>query len=370
MKTVVFFSFILFSISHNLFSQDQSYSFFIAGHVYGTPGVQNVGFHPPFKAKFEYIQEREEIEFGVFLGDLVIYGSEEKWENVIAEFDTLGLLWYIAVGNHDLKNPEYYYAQFGDITYYSFSHNNDLFIILNPNIDSWNISGDQLVFLQNTLNEDASNHDNIFVMMHQLLWWSPDNEYSVITLNSLEGRASEINFWSEIEPLFHELDNNVVMCAGDLGAASYATSVMYDNYDNITFIGTGMGKLVDDNFVVINVDQNKNISYDLICLNEEELDCLGELEDYIISVPTLLNPDNNCFELYPNPNSGIFQIYVGNLSCEAEISVYSYNGEIVFNSSYLIEKSVSINLEALEAGIYFVKVKHQDGITVKKMLVF
>ena len=28
-----------------------SYSFFVAGHVYGAPGVNNVGVHPPFKQK-------------------------------------------------------------------------------------------------------------------------------------------------------------------------------------------------------------------------------------------------------------------------------------------------------------------------------
>ena len=29
----------------------EPYSFFVAGHVYGKPGVDNAGFHPPFKQK-------------------------------------------------------------------------------------------------------------------------------------------------------------------------------------------------------------------------------------------------------------------------------------------------------------------------------
>ncbi|HOZ30411.1 MAG TPA: T9SS type A sorting domain-containing protein [Bacteroidales bacterium] len=358
--------FILFSLS-SFDGQAQSYSFFIAGHVYGTPGVQNVGFHPPFKAKFEYIQGREDIEFGVFLGDLVIWGSEEKWDNIVAEIDTLGLPCYIALGNHDMKNPEYYYEEFGNTTYYSFSYNNDLFIILNPNIDSWNISGEQLTFLQNTLSEQADSHENIFVMMHQLIWWAPDNQYSVITLNSTEGRADEINFWTEIEPLFNNLDNNVIMCAGDLGAASYASSLMYDQYDNITYIATGMGKLTDDNFIVINVDQNKDISYDLICLNEEELNCLGDLEDYEISPISDINTEE--ISLYPNPTSDIFSIDFGNNIGNKEIFVCNLNGEIVYNEIYGVENLISINTNSFASGVYFVEIKYQDKIEVKKLII-
>jgi len=52
-------------------SDSSSYSFFVAGHVYGAPGVNNVGFHPPFKHKLAYIQGRPEISLGVLLGDIV-----------------------------------------------------------------------------------------------------------------------------------------------------------------------------------------------------------------------------------------------------------------------------------------------------------
>ncbi|MDD3860364.1 MAG: T9SS type A sorting domain-containing protein [Bacteroidales bacterium] len=345
----------------------ESYSFFIAGHVYGSTGVNNVGFHPPFKEKFEYIHSREEIKFGVLLGDMVINGSNENWAEVNAEIDTLGLPVYFAVGNHDMINPQYFYAFYGDTTYYAFSYNNDLFIIIDPNIDSWNISGEQLTFLQNTLSEQADNHDNIFIMMHQLLWWAPDNQYSGIILNSTAGRDDEINFWTEIEPLFHGLENNVVMCAGDLGATSYSSSLMYDQYDNITYIGTGMGKLTDDNFIVINVDNNKNISYDLICLNEEELNCLGDLEDYEISMISDINTKE--ISLYPNPASDIFSIDFGNNTGNKEIFVCNINGEIVYNKIYGVENLISINTNSFASGVYFVEIKYQDKIEVKKLII-
>ena len=121
-RSLILISIFLILCSTEIYAQDGAYSFFIAGHVYGAPSVENLGFHPPFKAKFEYIQSRSEIEFGILLGDVVPWGSYAKWDNVDAEIDTLGLPVYIAVGNHDLYNAYIYYERYGD-TYFSFIHN-------------------------------------------------------------------------------------------------------------------------------------------------------------------------------------------------------------------------------------------------------
>lgn len=357
---------LILSISVISFAQDNAYSFFAAGHLYGAPGVHNVGFHPPFKAKYEYIQGREEIEFGVLLGDIVIYGAEDKWDNVVADIDTLGIPCHIAVGNHDMKNPEFFYDEFGETTYYSFSHKNDLFIILDPNIDSWNISGEQLTFLQNTLNSEASNHDIIFVMMHQLLWWAPDNQYAGIVINSTEGRADEINFWTEIEPLFHELDNRVIMCAGDIGAAYYSSDFMYDNYDNITYIATGMGKGDPDNFLIVNVDDNKNVDYELICLNNEELYCFGDLEDYEISKLDT-NSLNTAFCLYPNPTKDIVSI-TGLKSIDCTIEIYNLQGESVYKIRSNNKFEVQIDCSQFPNAIYFVKINSAESSEILRFV--
>ncbi|MDD2634997.1 MAG: T9SS type A sorting domain-containing protein [Bacteroidales bacterium] len=357
---------LLLFISSTLFSQQEAYSFFAAGHLYGAPGVENIGFHPPFKAKFDYIQGREEIEFGVLLGDIVIYGTQNQWGNVVADIDTLGLPCYIAVGNHDMYNPEFYFAVFGDTTYYSFSYKNDLFIILDPNIDNWNISGDQLSFLQNTLNIEAPNHHNVFVMMHQVLWWAPDNKYSGIVLNSTEGRDSEMNFWTEIEPLFHELENNVVMLAGDVGAASYASPFMYDKYDNITFVATGMGKGDTDNFVVVNVDENKNVGFELICLSGDDLYCFGDLTDYSISGNNDIIVDNS-FVLYPNPAQD--KLNIENLNDRIlVIEIYSDQGQLVFKQTCSQDLKLSINTSELSQGLYIIKLITDKGVISQRFV--
>ena len=54
----------------------------------------------------------------------------------------------------------------------------------------------------------------------------------------------------------------------------------YHNSDNITFVGTGMGGGVRDNFVIVDVHQDQSVSFRLIHLNGKNINSLGKLEDY------------------------------------------------------------------------------------------
>lgn len=279
----LFLVLVLFSCNKNeQETPDESpiiYSFFIAGHTYGTPGADNIGVHPPFKNKFDLIQSDGHIDFGVLTGDIVITGTEQNWNEVDNDIIDLGLPVYFAAGNHDMTDRVLFESRYGQ-TYYSFVHQSDLFIVLDPNIDEWNISDDQLQFLENALNSEAQNVNNIFVFFHQVLWWEPDNIYQNVTLNSLAGRADTINFWNEIEPLFNGLSIPVHMFAGDVGAFNTGSEFMYHHYDNVTLIASGMGGNVRDNFIIIDVHEDASVSYRLIALNASNDSALGDLLDY------------------------------------------------------------------------------------------
>jgi len=347
---------------------DSTYSFFVAGHTYGTPGVDNDGLHPPFVDKFEYIQSRSEIAFGVLLGDIVFHSTEEAWDDVDNDIDSLGLPVYFAVGNHDMYNRPLFEQRYGD-TYYSFLYSNDLFIVLDPNIDQWNISGDQKLFLTNVIDNNANNVERIFVFFHQTLWWQSDNKYSAITPNSTEGRADTINFWSEIEPIFNQLENEVVMFAGDIGATSYSECVMYDNYDNITFIATGMGRGDGDNFVVINEQNGHDISYDLICLTGE-LDCLGTLESNDVDNLSATGEQEEGIRIYPNPLDNKNML---NIECACQeltpISciIYSQTGSIVYKNKLKCPKH-KIDLSDLSPGYYIIKISNENVSSINKLI--
>jgi len=257
------------------------YSYFVAGHTYGKPGIDNIGFHPPFRDVFSFLKEEKKMDFGVLTGDIVLTGTEQNWNEVDVDISELGLPIYFAVGNHDMTDRELFESRYGE-TYYSFTKNDDLFIVLDPNIDNWNISGEQLDFLAETLTIQASDANNIFVFFHQLLWWDSNNIYQNVILNSLANRAEQINFWTEVEPLFSVLSNPVYMFAGDVGAFNTGSEFMFHEYENISFIASGMGGEERDNIIIVDVNENNCVDLRLVALNGSDLNALGDLKDYTL----------------------------------------------------------------------------------------
>mgnify|MGYP006250614381 CR=1 FL=1 len=81
----------------------------------------------------------------------------------------------------------------------------------------------------------------------------------------------------------------VISCkkSGDLGAFSsekrkkhYPIEYSYLKKDNITYIGTGMGGGIRDNFVIVDVLNNGEVNFRLIHLNGTNISGLGKLEEY------------------------------------------------------------------------------------------
>ncbi|MBK22047.1 MAG: hypothetical protein CMP63_07040 [Flavobacteriales bacterium] len=345
------------------FAQNDStkYSFFVAGHTYGKPGVNNPGFHPPFKDKFNYIQSRTEIKFGVLTGDIVSpFPVAQDWDEIDADIDTLGLPVYFAVGNHDMENRPLFESRY-DSTYYHFVYENDLFIVLDPNIDGWNISGNQLSFLKQTLASNSENVSSIFIFFHQILWKEVDNEFNYIRWNSSAGRHESINFWSEVEPLFSDLDNQVIMFAGDLGA-SWSSDVSYDKYDNITLISTGMGDEYGDNFIIVNVKKDNSIKYDLICLSDTSLNCLGQLTDYQV-VDMITN-----YHQYSTDPKNVDNIWTESL-IEFEnptLYIFDIQGKLVLEKKTSDQTKPVIKTNNIPPGFYIAKIiDNHHQMTIK-----
>lgn len=257
------------------------YAFFVGGHVYGNPVDFQYGVHPLFKNHFPMLQNDTLVEFGVFTGDIVPHATEAYWDAIDADLAELGKPVFFAAGNHDMLDRDLFESRYGN-TYYSFFRENDLFIVLDPNLDNWNISGSQLSFLQQQILFNAEYVENIFVFFHQMLWWEADNIFQNVAMNSMQGRDSTINFQSEVLPLFENIDNPVVFFAGDMGAIPWNPGFMYYQSDNITFIGSGMGRGEEENFIIVRVAQDKTLSFQLVSLEEGGIDGLGNLEDYVL----------------------------------------------------------------------------------------
>lgn len=345
------------------------YSFFIAGHASGTPGVDNVGLHPDFKKQFPYIKGRNEIELGFLTGDVIRAfpgPTVQDWIEVDADIDSIGIPVQIAVGNHDMEDRPIFEQRYGT-TYYSFVQHNDLFMVLDPNIDGWKITGNQLEFLKDTLNKYENQVDNIYLFFHQVIWKETNNGFDHIFWNSQEGKNGQTNFWPELYPIFSKLNHSVYLFAGDVGAASYATSVSYDKYENMTLITSGMGNGTDENYIVINVDSSKNLTYDLICLQENNPNCLGKLTDHL---------EINIINSNESPKTKLSLIRVTNSSITVELlnsekynyEVYNLNGQLISKANNIDQGVTQLSIKDYKQGVYFISVFTQSGKEIHKFV--
>ena len=213
------------------------YSFFVAGHAYGHPVTRLanpdiLGLYPPFMNRVHGN------DFGVLTGDIVYKSNDREWSATIKDIDSLGVPVFIAAGNHDKVGP-YFDKMYK--SYFSFEYGGDLFIILDPNLDKWNISGDQLAFLKGVIRD----YGNTFVFFHQVLW----HDRVKTPVNSLSGKGDNINFWSEVFPLFRE---NTYLFAGDTGVQEHQQP-MIAKHQGVTLIASGMGGGVNDNYIEVTV---------------------------------------------------------------------------------------------------------------------
>lgn len=339
------------------------YSFFAAGHTYGSSISPQYGLHPPFVDFISEVNSFPEMQLGFLTGDVVVASTADYWDAAQVDINEFNMPIHIAAGNHDIG--EEFLNRFENY-YYSFIHQNDLFIILTPGLDSWNISGDQLEFMINAIDSNYTQVNNVFIFLHELIWWSPNNEYQNIEINFEPYYPGSTNFESVIKPLLLSYPNNFVLYAGDLGCSNVVSPFMYHNFDNITLIGSGMGGGVEDNFIVTEVYQD-SVNFNLVAINGDDPKALGELTDFeLLNLKT--DTDNHEIKIYPNPfnsqiNISYFMTTKESVKLEVfdsvgkQVLILSRNGQI--GQNHLIIKEDEI--KNIHPGFYFLKISI-DGI--------
>lgn len=73
-------------------------------------------------------------------------------------------------------------------------------------------------------------------------------------------------------------------------------------------------------------------------------------------------------KIYPNPSNGDFLIYLADLK-DVIISIYSYNGDLIYCNNKINESFHTINLE-VEAGIYFLEISNSKINERHKLILY
>jgi len=262
---------------NNKESNEPKYSFFIAGHTYGNPMKFQHGLYPPFVNTISYINSYPKMSFGILAGDVVPKPTKEYWDSAISDINKFSIPIHIAAGNHD-RGVEFQ-KRFKNY-YYHFKYENDLFIILSPT--NWNIEKQQKEFLLQTIENNYQQVKNLFIFCHELIWWSPENQFKNVEINYRPHYPGSTNYWTEINPILDSLPNQVVIFAGDLGCTNKVSPYMHYKKDNITLIGTGMGGGEKDNIVIVEISDEGVPNYRLIDLNNASTSEMGILEEYTL----------------------------------------------------------------------------------------
>jgi hypothetical protein len=93
-------------------------------------------------------------------------------------------------------------------------------------------------------------------------------------------------------------------------------------------------------------------------------------EDWLIAKTdqinsTEINPDNLQIKVYPNPFQSTFQLKIPNNSEVNSIQLFDVNGRIIRDMNPL---NYEFYFPDLNAGIYFLKLKFNQNISVLKMV--
>lgn len=243
------FFFLLIKTSCLFAESNTRYSFFVAGHIYGNYWKKNdPRIYPRFSKKIFKLSSDRKYSFGVLTGDVVRDGNLEEWKNIDLFLEKIKIPIHFVPGNHDLNNKKEFLKRARTL-HKSFKINNDLFIILNADFISASIDPQQLIWFKKELKNQIS-ISNLFVFLHPISWWSPDNEFKGHKPNIEYRNIKDCNFWDVIIPAIKNKNCPAYFFAGD------TTGYYFKKKGQLTFIASGMGKYYD-NYVEVTVDANK-----------------------------------------------------------------------------------------------------------------
>ena len=145
------------TIHLNSFTETRAYKFGVVGDIQSSW---------EFGEKIAESIDENEIDFFVHVGDIVMFGTEEAYQEAIELMEKFPVPVYLLLGNHDgstgYDSGYKYFRQYFGKTNYSFSYNNDLFLMLDA--ANQGMSADVFDYSRKTL--ELNKDENKFVFLH------------------------------------------------------------------------------------------------------------------------------------------------------------------------------------------------------------
>jgi Icc-related predicted phosphoesterase len=266
---------------------DEIYSFAVIGHAYGAPSTSVY----PSASLLSGVNKIKDYRpnFLILLGDTIQHGSSAS--NILnlkknkvqkfndAQLETLQKLFVDKInvpvlnvpGNHDDPEGEWYKYNFGNNSNINFKINSEAFILFN----SMNLCGGnkeinlEEKFILENLQKYKNNTDikNIFLLMHQAIFTSENNELKDVKYWVNGGLAKCPSYTDKILPVLNELQKKIkiFLIAGDTGCKDYKLGaapidtfpLFFHKRENINYLISGVCENINDNFVNIIINNGE-----------------------------------------------------------------------------------------------------------------
>ena len=243
----------------NINNDDNVYkNILIIGHSYGNPSGTNNGIYPKLINHLK--GQKEEWDYIISAGDSVRVASRNNFALASNQLKNFSNNIIFVPGNHeigvmkdDLK-LDIFLDQFK--TLFNFIKILDTLIFtINTNNKEWNVDEVQKLNVKKIIEENP-NANNIIIISHQLIW---ANKFkNLVFPNNFFPKATKNNF-NEFEDLLKKYNKNLFFISGDVGAFYKKSHTFCKSNQNITYIATGMGSGLHDNYLIVSIF-NKTLS--------------------------------------------------------------------------------------------------------------
>lgn len=316
----------------------------------------------------------ERIEYDLY--NLLLLGGDLTWntsedESILEYCDSILDLssenTHLAMGNHDNDNLESLLSFTNKPRYYAFYRNKITFVVLDTEIDKPNITGDQLVMLENIA--DTIENSEFLVLLHHRIIWMIDNPVFAGMLDSVAASTKNLfstNFYTDVYPILQNAKKKVktVFCvAGD----RTNMNIEYKQDTGIVFLASGMvGTYPDENnyaIEFIHIPDSGELQYKFISL--------AQIEKHDVLISGTNNIQNLCTVEFNRQQKLLVVKSNTELYQNLQVNIYNISGTLVNHT--ILNKSNRIqyvHLHGNKAGIYFVECRFPNKRDVKKIVLW
>jgi hypothetical protein len=265
-------------------SVSNDYSFWVSAHFYGGEGNKSGYPASTILGNISMLNNSAE-RFVVCNGDMFkdVQNDIPTFQKSFFQFLRKPL--FNAVGNHDISG-NVYQENFGD-TYSSFVYHNDLYILLDAELENSSIAGEQLEWFLKTL-KTARKGNPIFIFSHRPIWAEDHPVLGNVFPDNTKALTGS-NFPSAIEPALktQQASNAIYWFSGSLGKAPASFFYYEEEGTEIHYIQTAIRDIKRDALLSVSVS-DEQVVFKTVSLTGQKLEPLEhyDLEFWMQDRPT------------------------------------------------------------------------------------